>query len=243
MAALYLLLTLGVVALTNDLTLHTMKYTLGDITYTVLSSLIESPLTTIPVVVTIVGFVFFTDTHSVLYRIIMGGLHGVAHVLAAFTIALLCVHLVTDNLSAKTWILTIPLGEGAFHPDLRMLLAALIILVGGYVAGSFIMGLYLLISFNFFGRHGNEAFSSLGIEDWKNFLRLQIDESGNLLIHPIGIRRVPRKWINRSGDSGPELVPDPNDKRATVPVLIEPPIFMRKAATETGVHREDLNQP
>jgi hypothetical protein len=33
---------------------------------------------------TIVGFIFFTDTHSTAYRIIMGGLHGLAHVLAAF---------------------------------------------------------------------------------------------------------------------------------------------------------------
>ncbi len=40
------------------------------------------------------------------------------------------------------------------------------------------MGLYLLLSLNLFGRHGNEAFSSLGVEDWKNFLRLHINEKG-----------------------------------------------------------------
>jgi hypothetical protein len=94
------------------------------------------------------------------------------------------------------------------------------------------MGIYLLLSLNFFGRHGNEAFSSLAVEDWKNFLRLHINENGDLTIYPIGIRRVPRKWKCRTEGTGPELVSD--DPRATAPELIEMPIVLKKAKTKTG---------
>jgi hypothetical protein len=95
------------------------------------------------------------------------------------------------------------------------------------------MGAYLLLSLNVFGRHGNEAFSSLGVEDWKNFVRLHIDQNGDLTIYPVGIKRVPRKWKQRNGNHGPELEPD--DDNATNAELIEPPIVMKRAATETGV--------
>ena len=103
----------------------------------------------------------------------------------------------------------------------------------GFVVGSFVMGLYLVLSLNFWGRHGNEAFSSLGIEDYKNFLRLHINEDGDLTIYPIGIRRVPRKWKAREKGVGPELVS--NDPKATDPELIELPIVMKASTTKTGV--------
>lgn len=101
------------------------------------------------------------------------------------------------------------------------------ILIGGYIVGSFIMGLYLLISMNFFGRHSNEAFSSLAIQDWKNFLRLHIDPNGNLTIYPIGLKRAPRRWKPRcEGETGPELIL--NDPHAPGPELIEPPIILNR---------------
>jgi hypothetical protein len=168
----------------------------------------------------------------------MGGVHALAHVLAAFTIALFSVSLVGTISTPDGWRLPIPWG-GGYHFDLdtRMLLATLLILIGGYVLGSFIMGLYLLVSMNVFGRHSNEAFSSLAIQDWKNSLRLHIDTNGDLTIYPIGIRRVPRRWKERGqGETGPELVSD--DPQATEPELIEPPIVMKKARmdTVTGVN-------
>lgn len=42
--------------------------------------------------------------------------------------------------------------------------------------------------------HFNEAFSSLRIQDWKNFVRLHISPSGDLEIYVIGIDRTPRRW-------------------------------------------------
>lgn len=90
------------------------------------------------------------------------------------------------------------------------------------------MGIYLLVSLNVFGRHGNEAFSALAIQDWKNFVRMKIDRAGNLTIYPIGIRRVPRAWrVANEGIS--RLMPD--DDRCTPPELIETPVVLRRQPT------------
>lgn len=40
------------------------------------------------------------------------------------------------------------------------------------------------------GRHANEAFSALRIENYKNFLRLHINKAGNLTVYPVGIDNV-----------------------------------------------------
>lgn len=233
-AGLYLLLTLRVLAEIDHPALHSLRYRLSDISYYAIQTLIISPITTALVVLTILGFMFFTDTHYTLYRTVMGGLHAVAHILAAFAIALIVAAFVTQISTPEAWSLRIP-WPGGFHFDfdLRLPFAGFLILVGGFVFGSLIMGVYLLISLNVFGRHGNEAFSSLAIEDWKSFLRMHIDELGNLTIYPIGVRRVPRKWKPRQTNTGPELVPD--DPAATEPELIESPIVMEAGRTETNV--------
>lgn len=233
-AALYLLLTLPVVFSIDDPAFQN-EHSFGQITYNLIQNLMHSPVSVALVLATIVGFWFFTDTHSTGYKVIMGLTHGITHVLAACAVALFTVFAISQLTTAATWTFRIP-WPGGFHfsVDLRLLLAAVVIFALGFVVGSFIMGLYLLISLNFFGRHGNEAFSSLGIEDWKNFLRLHINETGDLTIYPIGIKRVPRKWIPRTSGTGPELVPDPKDSKATEPELIEPPIVMRAANTDTG---------
>jgi len=87
------------------------------------------------------------------------------------------------------------------------------------------LGLYLLISLNGFKRHWTEAFSGLAIPDWKNFLRVRIDETGGLTIFPIGFRRVPRRWKpGPASPTGPRLESD--DPAFTGPQLIEPPIVV-----------------
>ena len=244
-AALYLLLTLTVVSNIDKSTVSGLRYQPGSVSGTAIQSVISSPPTLFFVALTIIGFMFFTDTHSRIYRIVMGGLHGVAHVLTAFFIALISVSFVAD-LAARSaswagWRLHLPWGGGFdFYLDTRMVLASLMILVGGFVFGALIMGIYLLLSMNFFGRHNNEAFSSLGIEDWKNFIRLHINKDGDLTIYPIGIKTVPRKWKPRTEEQGPELVPD--DPKATSPELIEMPIVMKKARTTgTGVQTSSAN--
>jgi Calcineurin-like phosphoesterase len=230
-AVLYLLLTLPIslnAALLND---HAHFH---QITYTAIRDIFGSALSVFLIVAIFFGFIFFTDTHSKLYKWVMGGLHGVAHILAAFFIAIGAV-LLTGLMTTGDWILHIPwFGGFSFPVDTRIPLLMLLIIVGGFVLGSFIMGLYLLVSLNYFGRHGNEAFSSLGIQDWKNFLRLHINKDGDLTIYPIGIRTVPRKWRKTRDGSLSRMEPDPDDP-ATQPELIELPIVMKGARTETGV--------
>lgn len=155
-------------------------------------------------------FVFFTETHSTKYRLIGGLAHGLAHFTAIFFISWTAIFL-ADILDFQ------PSGLSGFLG--WYLLPGLFILGIGALAGSFIMGVYLLISLNVFGRHSNEAFSALAIQDWKNFLRLKITAEG-LTIYPVGIDRVPRQWR----EDGEQTHPD--DSAATAPKLIEHPISL-----------------
>ncbi|HEX8844302.1 MAG TPA: metallophosphoesterase [Pyrinomonadaceae bacterium] len=235
-AVLYLLLTLTLVNRIDEF--RNLTYQAGTISGTAILTVLNSPPTMFFALVTILGFIFFTDTHSFLYRLIMGGIHAITHILAAFLIALVSVVVVAkiSALSPESWRIVVPWGGGfTFFLDLRIVLASVLIMIGGFIIGSLAMGIYLLLSLNFFGRHGNEAFSVLAVEDWKNFVRLNINQEGDLTIYPIGIRKVARKWKERKDGTGPELVPD--DRRATQPELIEFPIVMKKAKKAyTGVH-------
>jgi hypothetical protein len=174
---------------------------------------LRTPVAAFWVVALFLGFWLFTDTHSKWYRFVGGTSHAVAHLFAAFLIGW-----------GATYA-TVRCGY-PFDSSGQLVLAGVVIVLAGWVIGSVIMGIYLLVSLNVFRRHSNEAFSSLAIEDWKNFLRMKIDVAGNLTIYPVGIKRVPRRWTPRpAGDRGPELVP--NDPRATPPELIEQPITIK----------------
>ena len=91
-------------------------------------------------------------------------------------------------------------------------------MLGGPV-GAFILGVYLFVSIRVFGRHGNEAFSSLRIQDFKQWLRLRIDAAGTLTIYAIAIDRVPRRW--RATQRGGEATFEADDPRASAPRLID----------------------
>ena len=114
------------------------------------------------------------------------------------------------------------------HPIAFEAFSGILMFASGALVGSFLMGVYLLISLNVFGRHSNEAFSSLRIEDFKNFLRLHIAKDGSLTIFPIGIERVPRKWKPTGATSVFEPQLEPDDPKATAPHLIEPPVVVQK---------------
>jgi hypothetical protein len=210
------------------LTLWAIKPPIGDeanfirAAKNTLAAALASPFEASWVLAIFVGFLLFTDTHSKPYRVIAGSLHGLTHLFAAFLIGWGALYL--------TW------GLGDIHPIRQLGAFAALMFAGGYLAGPMIMGLYLLISLNGFKRHSNEAFSALKCEDYKNFLRMKIDQNGDLTIFPIGIRRVPRKWTDtRKPDDTDETalrpIFVPNDKRATQPELIEGPIVVHKETT------------
>merc|ERR1711990_764697 len=45
-------------------------------------------------------------------------------------------------------------------------------------ACAFVFGMYLFVSVNYIGVHWNEAFSSLRIANFKNFVKMKVDASG-----------------------------------------------------------------
>ena len=162
-------------------------------------------------VAVLIGFVFFTDTHSRLYRWLGGLSHGACHVVAAFLLAWLAARLNVH----------LDLSQDSIR---GRLLSGFVLLAGGWGIGSLLMGLYLLVSVNVFGRHSNESFSSLRVPDYKHFLRLHIDRSGNLPIFPFGLTRVPRRWRRSTGDEPTASLLEPSGGDWTEPALIEDPI-------------------
>jgi hypothetical protein len=186
-----------------------MPQALGLVVRTAFSS---PGIVLIAVLVTL-GLIGFADKSFGRWRWLVGVLHGLTHLAAAFLVAWGVARLVGST-------------ELPFRSLRRDLLSAVLIFAGGFLAGPTIMGVYLLLSLNVFGAHPNEAFSSLAIPDWKNFVRLHIDKEGHLRLFPIGIRRVPRTWKPGETAREPAWVADPKDRRATPPALIEPPIII-----------------
>jgi hypothetical protein len=188
---------------------------LGVVFDRVATTALRNPASMFWIVAIMGGFLLFTDTHSRWYRVVGGSLHGLTHLLATLLVGWVA-----------TYVSVVCLGR-AFDSPLQLVAAGVMILAGGWLAGGIIMGLYLLVSLNVFGRHSNEAFSSLRIEDWKHFLRLRIDAEGGLTIFPIGLRRVPRRWAPRpSGATEPAFVAA--DRRAAAPAFIEDPIVIAR---------------
>lgn len=209
-AVLYFLTSWAVMADIGHFGLHDFDKALQT---TVRSALVEAGAV-FWILFILSAFIAFTYTKSKLYQWIAGLLHGWLHLLAIFLIGWGATYFTVTELGFR------------FQTPPQLLIAAVIIFAGGWVVGSLLVGVFLLISLNVFGCLQISSFTSLRIEDWKNFLRLKIDKNGELTIYSIGIRRVPRQWKRRpAGDSGPELVPD--DNKATVPELIEPPITLK----------------
>jgi len=138
-----------------------------------------SPATVGLVLLFYIGFFYFSQGQVILRALWGGFIHTSAHVFAVWWLADL----------ANKW----------FGTDLTQTGVAiyrlLLLLIGGYLFGSIIMGVYLLLSLNLFRQHHNEAFSALRIKDYKNFLRLKIAPNGKLEIYPIGVPRLSGKPI------------------------------------------------
>ena len=155
----------------------------------------------------IAAFVFFTDTHAKWYRVLGGVTHALSHLVAAFAIGWLALLFTTKSLGLS------------FGTAPQLLISGGITFVAGGFVGSLVMGAYLLLSLQIFGRHSEQAFSSLRIENYKQWLRLKIDAQGALTVFAIGIDRVVRKWRFEKRGGVATLAPD--DPRATAPRLID----------------------
>lgn len=78
------------------------------------------------------------------------------------------------------------------------------------LAGS-LFGTWLALSLNWLKCQYDAGFSSLRMEHWKNFLRLHIDDKGDLEIFAICSHRVPKKW-RRDPKSRPSTAAQPSWK-------------------------------
>ena len=172
-----------------------------------MNAAIRDPLNGMWLVSVVGGFIFFTDTHVRSWRILGGAFHAVSHLAAAFVVGWLAL------------LLTLNVFELGYGTIPQLLISGLITFIVGGPVGAFILGVYLFVSIRLFGRHGNEAFSSLRIQDFKQWLRLRIDAAGGLTIHAIGIDRVPRHW--RAAERNGKQTMEPDDARATAPRLID----------------------
>ena len=172
-----------------------------------INAAIRDPLNGMWLIAIYAGFIFFTDTHLRSWRVLGGVFHATMHLAAAFLVGWLAL------------LLTVRAFELHYGSTVQLLLSALITVPLGAIAGSFILGVYLFVSINVFGRHSNEAFSSLRIQDYKQWLRLKIDAAGRLTIYTIAIDRVPRRW--RATQRNGEATFGAHDARATAPRLID----------------------
>jgi len=187
---------------------------IGEVVDRVVCAVLCDPTALLWVVLVVAGVVLFTDTHSRRFRILGGVSHAFAHLVAMLFVGW-----------GSAWFVE----HWQLPVVLHLLAIGALMFAGGWIAGSLVIGVYLFVSLNKFGRHGNEAFSALAIPDWKNFLRLHIDQDGALRIYPVGIDRVARRWRPApAGTTGPRLVPD--DPKAIPPRLIEPPIVIHAAS-------------
>ena len=172
-----------------------------------INAAIRDPLNGMWLMGIVAGFIFFTDTHLRSWRILGGAFHATMHLAAAFLVGWLALLLTVKGFDLR------------YGSTVQLLLSALITVPLGAVAGSFILGVYLFVSIRIFGRHSNEAFSSLRIQDYKQWLRLRIDASGLLTIYTIAMDRVPRRW--RATQRGGEATFSAHDARASRPRLID----------------------
>ncbi len=153
------------------------------------------------------AFIFFTDTHVRSWRILGGAFHAFLHLAAAFMVGWLAL------------LLTVRGFDLAYGSIAQLLLSGGITFLAGGPVGAFILGVYLFVSIRVFGRHSNEAFSSLRIQDYKQWLRLRIDARGALTIFAIAIDRVPRRWRPAQRNGEPTM--QATDARASAPRLID----------------------
>lgn len=109
---------------------------------------------------------------------VLGGLHGVAHILLGVGGWLVWKQLIFATLP---WPLP-PIAAVGFYLPVIAVVAALLV------------SAYLLIAANF-KVNLNELFAGQGIEDFKSFLRMRFAPDGTLTVYAVGVDRISKKWV------------------------------------------------
>ncbi|HHL3494062.1 TPA: hypothetical protein ACQ53F_002930 [Legionella pneumophila] len=152
--------------------------------------------------------------------LISGIVHGLLHFIIIFMYAVIFMYMCN-------WLYRSPLDFeiGSFSYILTFIIISFI----GGLTGSVIWGKYLSIVSYYWGLQSNDAFSSLGLTSYKNFLRLHFKKD-TLTIYPIGLKNMPsrKEWVknNKFGQNQyePQYVLQELDLE-----LIETPIVISKS--------------
>lgn len=153
-------------------------------------------------------------------KVVLGTLHFCAHMALLLVLtAVFSTVIYTPYVDGKNDLLTILGGVTAY--------SGAIVFFGGLLGG-IVWGVYWAATSAVFGMH-MDAFSALGIANYKNFLRMSF-EPGKLTIYPVGLDKVPgrRGWrAPLPGESLPGHNPLILPKTPLKPKLLEEPIVIR----------------
>jgi len=191
---------------------------------------INSPVLGLLALMLWIVLVAYADLNGI-GKLLLGSAHWLAQVIAmvALYIGLTNLSIYFLNFIATDFgVLYIRTGAGTIYSIAQAFLYwAEMVFIGGIGAG-LVWGAYLTLC-SLVGVHCDQAFSSMSIATYKNFLRFKV-EPDKLTIYPIGLRRPParsswryRKQGEDSAGSGPAVVPAQSLK----PQLIEGPIEIR----------------
>jgi hypothetical protein len=189
---------------------------------TLLAALARSPTALSLLLLVGAGSMVYVSHVSKLVRVAVGLAHATVHVLTWLLI------------STCTASLLVPWAKSQLEPGLllqvqQIAVVSVWLITSASLAGlasATVFGVYLWYAGKYLPEQSNDVFSALGIEDFKNFVRLHIDRAGRIHVYPVGIRRVARAWqINpESSASAPFIVPAGGV--ADEPELIERPIVL-----------------
>jgi hypothetical protein len=180
-----------------------------------LESVKHSPSSVLFMLAIVLGLIAFSG----LIRFPFGLLHGTAHIG-------LNIYLIWNFTYLNKQVFSMTRIDQIPH---AFLFSAEMFAIGG-ILGGLLMGLYLFLSELLTGLHTNEVFSAQRIADHKSFLRLHIDEKGDLRIFPVGVARICRKWkFNQDAADGQPWFEPEDGSIGSRAHLIEGPILIKSA--------------
>ena len=153
-------------------------------------------------------------------KYILGTVHGICHFGACTTLSAKLYLFIVNQESFDFW---------TWGFNVEFVIRSMII--GGLV-GAFIFGVYLITTSLLIGVNSNDAFSTLSLTSYRNFLRLRVKD-GKLTIFPIGVGQVPirSQWKPRTMEPAPSLV---FPVIPIEPILIEKPIEIEIPSAVVG---------
>jgi len=148
---------------------------IGETLTRVVGMLPKSPEFALVVLLTAIGLTAFNENCRYRTRLLLGALHTILHLsglILTYCVAVELTTLLYNQIEALSF-------------SFFWFLLLMVVLGGG--VGGVVIGAYLTLSLNLFGANLTNAFSSLRIAEYKNFLRLRLTGDGELVVYPLGI--------------------------------------------------------